>query len=83
MTVDLDAYGRRERDLLKDIKQHQEKATTGPEYQMMFSWDDVKRIKNKFKIPIILKGIATTDDAEIAVKEGIDVYTSLIMEEDN
>ncbi len=73
LTVDLDAYGRRERDLLKRYKTTSRKTATGPEYQMMFSWDDVKRIKNKFKIPIILKGIATTDDAEIAVKEGIDV----------
>ena len=39
---------------------------------MRFSWRDVKKIKNKFNIPIILKGIATEEDAKICVDEGID-----------
>ena len=73
LTVDLDAYGRRERDLLKRYKTTSRKTATGPEYQMRFSWKDVSRIKNKFNIPIILKGIATVEDAKISVNEGIDV----------
>ncbi len=73
LTVDLDAYGRRERDLLKRYKTTSRKTASGPEYQMKFSWKDVRRIKNKFKIPIILKGIATEEDAKICVDEGIDI----------
>ena len=73
LTVDLDAYGRRERDLLKRYKTTSRKTATGPEYQMKFSWKDVRKIKNKFNIPIILKGIATAEDAKICVDEGIDV----------
>ena len=73
LTVDLDAYGRRERDLLKRYKTTSRKTATSPEYQMKFSWKDVSRIKNKFNIPIILKGIATEEDAKICVNEGIDV----------
>ena len=73
LTVDLDAYGRRERDLLKRYKTTSRRTATGPEYQMKFSWNDVNRIKNKFNIPIILKGIATEEDAEICVDEGIEV----------
>ena len=73
LTVDLDAYGRRERDLLKRYKTTSRKTAAGPEYQMRFSWKDVKKIKNKFNIPIILKGIATEEDAKICVDEGIDV----------
>ena len=73
LTVDLDAYGRRERDLLKRYKTTSRKTATGPEYQMKFSWKDVRRIKNKFDLPIILKGIATEEDAKICVDEGIDV----------
>ena len=73
LTVDLDAYGRRERDLLKRYKTTSRKTAAGPEYQMRFSWKDVKKIKNKFNIPIILKGIATEEDAKISVDEGIDV----------
>ena len=53
LTVDLDAYGRRERDLLKRYKTTSRKTATGPEYQMKFSWKDVRRIKNKFDLPII------------------------------
>ena len=73
LTIDLDAYGRRERDLLKRYKTTSRKTATGPEYQMKFSWKDVRRIKNKFDLPIILKGIATEEDAKISVDEGIDV----------
>ena len=72
LTVDLDAYGRRERPF-KRYKTTSRKTATGPEYQMKFSWKDVRKIKNKFNIPIILKGIATDEDAKICVDEGIDV----------
>ncbi len=73
LTVDLDAYGRRERDLLKRYKTTSRKTATGAEYQMKFSWKDVRKIKNKFNIPIILKGIATEEDAKICIDEGVDV----------
>ena len=73
LTVDLDAYGRRERDLLKRYKTTSRKTAAGPEYQMRFSWKDVKKIKNKFNIPNILKGIATEEEAKNCVAEGIDV----------
>ena len=58
---------------LKRYKTTSRKTATDPEYQMKFSWNDVNRIKNKFNIPIILKGIATEEDAKICVDEGIDV----------
>ena len=32
-----------------------------------------KRVRDKYDIPLMLKGIATAEDAEIAVKEGCDV----------
>ena len=73
LTVDLDAYGRRERDLSKRYKTTSRKTATAPEYQMRFSWKDVERIKNKFNIPLILKGIATSEDARLAIENGIDV----------
>ena len=38
-----------------------------------FNWDDFKRVRDKFDTPMMLKGIATAEDAEIAVKEGCDV----------
>src|SRR6266567_3036668 len=45
--------------------------------QAQFNWRDVERIKKGFDIPLILKGIATAEDAKIAVEHGVDcVYVS-------
>ena len=77
LTVDLDYYGRRERDLAKRHVTTARKNVTGDGYQMAFCWDDVKRIKDTHDIPIILKGIATAEDAAIAIEHGIEgVYVS-------
>lgn len=77
LTVDLDYYGRRERDLAKRYKPTARRASGGSghgdPFQAAFSWDDIKRIRKKFKIPLILKGIATAEDARIAVEHGIEV----------
>ena len=73
LTVDLDAYGRRERDLSKRYKTTSRRTAIGPEYQMRFSWKDIKLIKKKYNIPIILKGIATVEDASIALDHGVEV----------
>jgi len=77
LTVDLDYYGRRERDLAKRYLTTARRRTTSEEYQARFAWADVERIKRKFKIPIILKGIATAEDALIAVEHGVEsIYVS-------
>ena len=50
---------------------------SGGEFQMALNWDTVKLIKDKFKIPLILKGIATAEDAEIAIDHGVEwIYVS-------
>src|SRR5205807_383774 len=50
---------------------------SGREFQAALDWRTVKRIKDKFKIPLALKGIATAEDAKIAVEHGVDwVYVS-------
>jgi (S)-2-hydroxy-acid oxidase len=36
------------------------------------SWDFVKRLKDTTKMKLLLKGIVTRDDAEIALKHGVD-----------
>jgi len=72
-TVDLDAYGRRERDLAKRHKTTSRQTARGEHFQYRFSWDDIKRIRDDFDIPLILKGIATAEDAEMAVEYGINV----------
>ena len=77
LTVDLDHYGRRERDLAKRHVTTARKNVTGDEHQMLFSWDDVKRLKDTHDIPMILKGIATAEDAAVALEHGIEgIYVS-------
>jgi len=77
LTVDLDYYGRRERDLAKRYLTTARRRTTSEEYQARFVWADVARIKQKFKIPMILKGIATGEDALIAIEHGVEgIYVS-------
>ena len=76
LTVDLDYYGRRERDLAKRYKPTARRAGaegSGDPFQARFSWEDIKRIRGKCKLPLILKGIATAEDALMAIDHGIDV----------
>lgn len=73
-TIDLDYYGRRERDKSKGfLSIARQSQSQGEEYQRSFRWKDFRRIREKYDIPLILKGIATAEDAEIAVSEGCDV----------
>jgi len=43
---------------------------TGGDFQKGLEWRTVKLIKDKYKIPLILKGIATAEDAAIALDHG-------------
>ena len=73
LTVDLDAYGRRERDLAKRYRTTSRQSASGFEHQMRFSWKDIDRIKSYCHLPIIIKGIATKEDAILAVEHGVEV----------
>ena len=76
LTVDVDYYGRRERDLAKRyIPTARRTGVEGPDdpHQAAFSWADIERIRGKFKVPLMLKGVATAEDAIMAVEHGIDV----------
>jgi glycolate oxidase len=42
-------------------------------FQAALSWKQVERFKAKYRLPLILKGIATAEDAERAVGMGVDV----------
>jgi glycolate oxidase len=77
LTVDLDYYGRRERDLAKRYLTTSRRSRPADHFQARFAWEDVARLKGKFKIPFILKGIATAEDARIALEHGIEaIYVS-------
>jgi len=73
-TVDSAVYSRRERDLIgRFVKPWRANADAGRAFQAGLSWEQVKRFRDRHDFPIILKGIATTEDAEIAVRYGIEV----------
>jgi len=73
ITVDTAAYSRRERDITARFVKPWRTAATGHRYQAAFSWDNVKHFKDQHRIPLILKGIATAEDAAIACEHGVDV----------
>jgi len=77
MTVDSANYSRRERDIDKRFVKPWRQSATGMNWQAALSWDQVKRFKDTHDIPLILKGIATAEDAAIACDHGVEgVYVS-------
>ena len=77
LTVDTAHYSRRERDIAKRYVRESRLRATGGDFQKGLEWRTVKMIKDKFKIPLILKGIATAEDALIAVDHGVEwIYVS-------
>ncbi len=79
LTVDTAHYSRRERDIARRFAKPW-RAGVGDDArqaQARLSWADVARIRKAFDIPLILKGIATAEDALIAVEHGVEfVYVS-------
>jgi isopentenyl diphosphate isomerase/L-lactate dehydrogenase-like FMN-dependent dehydrogenase len=76
-TVDTDSYSRRERDIAKRHQRRRVRVDDARIYQARFNWKDIERVRRKFDIPLILKGIATAEDARIAVDHGVHcVYVS-------
>lgn len=77
LTVDTAHYSRRERDIAKRYVRESRLRATGGDFQKGLEWRTVKMIKDKFKIPLILKGIATAEDALIALDHGVEwIYVS-------
>jgi isopentenyl diphosphate isomerase/L-lactate dehydrogenase-like FMN-dependent dehydrogenase len=81
-TIDTAIYSRRERDIGKRYRPRARRGynsgeVLGAPFQAALSWDEVKRFKDKYKIPLILKGIATAEDTETAIAAGVDgIYVS-------
>lgn len=78
-TVDSAVYGRRERDIRKrfDKPWRSDVDSEAVTRQAALSWRTIERVRAKFDIPLILKGIATAEDARLAVEHGVEiVYAS-------
>ena len=75
LTVDSAYYSRRERDIAK--RNIRRSVVPGRENQPTLTWRDVDRLKAKLPVPLILKGIATPQDAAMALDHGVDmIYVS-------
>jgi len=76
LTVDTAIYSRRERDIARRFAKPWRASATGQAqmFQAALNWDDVKRIKDQHPdLKLILKGVATGEDALIAVQHGVEV----------
>lgn len=78
ITVDTAVYSRRERDIVKRyLPAGRRRGGKGHQFQAGFDWAKVARFKDKHDMPLILKGIATAEDAVKAVEYGVEcVYVS-------
>jgi len=73
LTVDTAHYSRRERPLLNRWQPPSRRTETGRIFQAMLTWEMADAIKKIAGMPLIIKGIATAEDAKIAVEHGVDV----------
>jgi isopentenyl diphosphate isomerase/L-lactate dehydrogenase-like FMN-dependent dehydrogenase len=79
LTVDVQWYGRRERDIVNRYVPRDAMAKApnprGPDqaYQARLTWDDVDWLRKTVRLPIGVKGIMTPEDARRAVEHGVDI----------
>ena len=72
LTVDTAHYGHRERQMM-DRWLPPSRRGSGYEYRAGLTWETLDAIKRMAGLPFILKGVATAEDAAIAVEHGIDI----------
>ena len=76
LTVDTAYYGRRERQMM-DRWLPPSRRMTGYEHRAALTWETMDVIKEMGGLPFILKGVATAEDAALAVQHGVSaVYVS-------
>src|SRR5436190_1355325 len=73
LTVDTHHYSRRERDISKRFLAASARDAAASEHQKALDWKQFAKLRKKYKQPLIIKGIATGEDAKLAVKHGADV----------
>ena len=77
LTVDLARMGNRERDVRAELKNRQFHVPNYTDRQEGYqtpslTWESLARIRSWSNLPLILKGIVTAEDAEIAVEQGVE-----------
>jgi isopentenyl diphosphate isomerase/L-lactate dehydrogenase-like FMN-dependent dehydrogenase len=76
LTVDTAHYGHRERQMM-DRWLPPSRRGSGYEYRAALTWETLDAIKEMARLPFILKGVATAEDAAIAIEHGCNtIYVS-------
>ena len=73
LTVDTHHYSRRERDISKRFQAASTREVDASRHQKALDWKQVDKVKKRYKLPLVIKGIATAEDAKLAVEHGVDV----------
>jgi isopentenyl diphosphate isomerase/L-lactate dehydrogenase-like FMN-dependent dehydrogenase len=75
LTADTQTYSRRERDMLKAFlpPSGSQAGASDFRYQARMTWETVAHCKERFDIPLIIKGVASSEDAARCVELGVDV----------
>ncbi len=75
LTADTQTYSRRERDILKRYVPLSGRVAGSGDFvaQAAMTWDTVAHIKEKFSIPLVIKGVGVAEDARRCVEMGVDV----------
>lgn len=79
LTVDVQVYGRRERDITHRYSPRQAMSHApnprgpDPDYPERLTWDDVAWLRKTTRLPIGLKGVMTARDAKRAVEAGVEL----------
>ncbi|MGH7827351.1 MAG: alpha-hydroxy acid oxidase [Candidatus Binatia bacterium] len=77
LTVDTAHYSRRERQMMNRWLPPSKRVETQRHFQAMVTWEMMAAIKRMAGMPFILKGVATAEDAKIAIEHGVDaIYVS-------
>lgn len=69
--VDRNYYGRRERDII--ARANVREGFGDPSFQMGLKWEDLVWMKAHMGLPLIVKGVATAEDAKLSIEHGADV----------
>ena len=73
LTVDNAHYSRRERPMIHRWVTPTRRNPPDPSFRASVTWDTMDRIKELAALPFMLKGVATAEDAALAVEHGVDV----------
>jgi glycolate oxidase len=73
LTVDTAHYSRRERDISKRYRAASARSLEQGHFQQSLDWAQIDRLRPRYRLPLIAKGIATAEDALLCVEHGIDV----------